>query len=520
MENKNIINPFAQKGRIITGETFIGRFQNLKSVANNVIDQNMPNNLAIIGYPRIGKSSLAKQGIIEQRQNLIEEKKVPVWIDFSKFSNRNSFFKYLVRYCFDELKKIGALDEDIKIIANDIFNQENWDDLTYNIERFYEYTVSLGYYFIIILDEFDEARGIFHNSSEAFKMLRELAYDGQKYGFAVVTTSRRSIKEIEVKSNCSSSNFNLIFTKEYLTIYNETEILSYFQLYENIEISLTQEQKEKILYYCGGHPYLLASLGFEIVEYYKQNNSLLDVNIENIFSKIRLHFLEYYEQLIDLLKEDKTFEKMLQILFGPMINVTDDDIKELRDTYGLLKDLHLLGGDKGLIAFSQHFQEYLQNLGRKVDFWSLWTNLETSLRGLITKVFQEKHQEEWQNQLIAFFPIFFNGLETDEKKIDGAIQKREKSKDDYKSDNLLDYLDAQPLFEIILSKNVWNNYFKDIFGGDKGRSDLEKKMQLIIKIRNPYAHSRFKSIKPTTVQQAEIYVKEILNMVNQYLKQI
>ncbi len=514
MENKNIINPFAQKGRIITGDAFIGRFENLRAVASNVTDQVMPNNLAIIGYPRIGKSSLAKQAIIEQKVALIKEKKIPIWIDFSKFSSRDAFFKNLVRYSFDELKKNDIL-LNAQTYVSDVLQQENWDDLTYYIEKYFEYTISEGYYFIFILDEFDEARSIFKGNAEAFKMLRELAYDSNKFGVAWVTTSRRSIKEIEVKSDCSSSNFNLIMTKEYLSCYNKEELQAYFQLYENINIQLTDTQKSKIIYYCGEHPFLLASLGFEIVENFKYNEPIADIDL--VFSKIRLSILEYYEQLIDLLKEDKTFEKMLQILFGPIINVSDEDILELKDTYGLLQDINLANNDKGLIAFSEHFQEYLQNLGKGVDFWSLWTNLETLLREMITKIFKDKHKEEWQSNLIAFFPLFFNGLETEEKKIEGAIQKRAKSKDDYKSENLLDYLDAQPLFEIILSKNGWNNYFKDIFGGDKAKADFEKKMQLIIKIRNPYAHSRFKSIRPETVKQAEIYCEEILKTIKTYL---
>jgi hypothetical protein len=509
MEKKYIINPFAQKGRIITGDTFIGRYENLKAIASNVTNQAMPNNLAIIGYPRIGKSSLAKQSIIEQKSELIADKKIPIWIDFSKFSNKNAFFKFLVRYSSDELKKNNLFDG-IEPYVSEVLKQETWDDITYAIEKYFEYTIGQGYYFIFILDEFDEARSIFHSNVEAFKMLRELAYDSQKYGVAIVTTSRRSIKEIEVKSDCSSSTFNLIFSKEYLRTYNDTELEAYFQLYEQIGVKLNENQKKRVLYYCGGHPYLLAFLGFEIVECYKNSESI--ENIDAIFDKIRLSVLEYYEQLIELLKEDKTFEKILQILFGPVINVIDDDIKELRDTYGLLQDIEFADNDKGLVAFSTHFQEYLQNVGKKIDFWSLWINLETSLRELITNTFKQKHQEEWQNMLIAYFPLFFNGIETEDKKIKGAIHKRKNAREDYKSDNLLDYLDAQPLFEIILSKNGWNNYFKEIFGGDKAKKDFQKKMELIIMIRNPYAHSRFHSINPTTVQQAEIYCKEILEV--------
>lgn len=506
MEYKNIINPFAQKGRIITGSSFIGRSDNLIALANNVTEQDYPNNLAIIGYPRIGKSSLAKQAIIEQKAKLIAEKKVPVWLDFSKFSNRNAFFKYLVRYSHDELKKLSLSDKETDFYSTEVSKQIEWDDITYSIEKYFEYTISIGIYFIFILDEFDEARSIFHNSSEAFKMLRELAYDSDKYGVAIVTTSRRSIKEIEVRSDCSSSTFNLLFSKEYLKTYNDLDIQSYFNVFSNIGIDLTDIQKSRIIYYCGRHPYLLALLGFEVVEYFKNKHKIED--IDAIFSKIALSIREYYEQLIGLLKEDNTYGKMLQILFGPMLNVSQEDIIELRDIYGLLNDTQLPNNDKGLIAFSQHFQDYLSNVGRKVDFWPLWTDLEIKMREFITQKLKEKHQENW-----------FKVIESRHKEYcQKAEDTRKKSKIDDQVENLLYYFDAKPLFDIILNNKGWND-FKDIFGGDKFKNELSKKVDLIVEIRNPYAHSRFQSIRPNKIEQAELYCNEILGNIDKYLKQ-
>jgi len=37
-EMNEIINPFANKGRMITGSNFVGRFKGLKTVANKVTD--------------------------------------------------------------------------------------------------------------------------------------------------------------------------------------------------------------------------------------------------------------------------------------------------------------------------------------------------------------------------------------------------------------------------------------------------------------------------------------------------
>lgn len=515
MKKLDFVNPFNQKGRIVTGEAFIGRRHSLLNVYRNVTDLPIPNNLAIIGYPRIGKSSLAKQSIICQKEELLNYNKIPIWLEFSTFSSRESFFRYLVRYSLDTMVHAKLADDTIIDCAKQVVSyNKDWDDLKYDVCKYFEVVRSKGYFTIFILDEFDEARHKFKNNMEAFKQLRDLGYDGDRYGVAFVTTSRRSIKEIETQSNCSST-LDGIFNKEYLKMYDTNEMNEYYSHYSKVGLHLSDAQKLKIEYYCGGHPFLLANIGFEIIEHYKQGQ--LDINIDLVFEKIRLSFLNYYEHLIGLLKEDNTYEKMLQILFGPMLSVTDDDVIELRDIYGLLKDDNLPSKDQGLIAFSGHFQDHLSNLGRKIEFWPLWTSLETTLRDLIAKVFVKKHSENWLAKLLEMFPVFFNGTEIDGRVFEGAIQKRAKSKEDYRSDNLLDYLDAQPLFEIILSKNGWNNYFRDIFGGDKNKIVLQKKIELIVKIRNPYAHSRFRSIKPETVQQAEIYCKEILEQANNIL---
>jgi len=315
MNNNNIINTFSNKGRIITGKNFIGRFEGLKTISKTVTDLPMPNNLAIIGYPRIGKSSLAKQAIIKKKECLIAENKIPIWIDFSGFSNREAFFKNLVRYSFEYLKRLGkTIDDELKEKASDILDQQkHWDDLKYDIELYFEVLRLQGYYTIFVLDEFDEARNKFENNAEAFRMMRHLGYDSEQYGIAFVTTSRRSIRDIEIQSKVSST-LDGIFSKEYLRMYNEDEICEYFRLYDEIGIALDNNQKKRIVYYCGGHPYLLALLGFEIVDAYKDIDDI-DIDIDYIFKKtLLLQFSDYYELLIALLREDKTFKNLLQIL--------------------------------------------------------------------------------------------------------------------------------------------------------------------------------------------------------------
>ena len=64
------MNPFADYGRIIHGDRFIGRKTIVNNIENRIIHPDNPGNLAIVGMHRIGKSSLAHKVIIEQKDNL------------------------------------------------------------------------------------------------------------------------------------------------------------------------------------------------------------------------------------------------------------------------------------------------------------------------------------------------------------------------------------------------------------------------------------------------------------------
>ncbi len=67
------MNPFADYGRIIYGDRFIGRKTIVNNIENRIIQPKHPGNLAIIGMHRIGKSSLVHKAIIEQKDNLTKK---------------------------------------------------------------------------------------------------------------------------------------------------------------------------------------------------------------------------------------------------------------------------------------------------------------------------------------------------------------------------------------------------------------------------------------------------------------
>jgi len=458
---KNITNPFANRGRIVTGKNFIGRFEGLKTVANTVTELPMPNNLAIIGYPRIGKSSLAKQAVIQKKECLLTDNKLAVWMDFSGFSNREAFFKNLVRYSFENLKRLDKIDDEIKENASEVLEKgKSWDDLKYDIEIYFETVRSKGYYTIFVLDEFDEARNKFENNTEAFREMRHLGYDAEQYGIAFVTTSRRSIRDIEIQSKVSST-LDGIFGKEYLTMYNEKELAEYYQLYEKIGLQLDDNQKQCIEYYCGGHPYLLASLGFEIVEAFREG---LEIDIDVIFKKIQLQFSDYYEQLIALLREDNTFANLLQILLGPRVDVKPADIDELL-IYGLISK-----GEKYFVGFSQHFHNYLRFKEREenieIETWKLISQAEKGLRQLILNIFLEEFGENWEDNYLRKY----DSIPPKKQRLNDIFEMlrnaQQRDFDQYGSLSLnltvLDQTYIHQLFDYFILFS-WDDLFKSVF---------------------------------------------------------
>ena len=408
--------------------------------------------------------------------------------------------------------KLIDFDEELENLKLEILNKEKlWDDLKYDIELYFEILRSKGYYIIFILDEFDEARNKFESNPSAFREIRHLGYDSEQYGIAFVTTSRRSIRDIEIQSKVSST-LDGIFGKEYLIGYNSKEMHDYYQLYKKNGINLNDKHKQRIEYYCGGHPYLLASLGFEIVESFKENE-LFDIDI--IFEKIMLQFFDYYEQLISLLKEDKTFLNLLQILFGPKINVSPSIVDELL-VYGLI-----IKGEKYYKAFSEHFQNYLKYKEKEevieLDIWKLISQAEKGLRKLILHTLDKNFGDNWEKN----YPKKYKDIPNKMSRLNTIFDKL---KEAYKRDisqygslalnlTLLDQTYIHQLFDYFILFS-WNDLFKPIFQkNNKYWNEIKKHLE---KIRNPIAHQKIEILLESEIKKAEEYCIEILNIIENY----
>ena len=439
---------------------------------------------------RIGKSSLVYKTIIEQKDKLISKGTFPIWIGLSSYDQVSRFFRSLVTKCVREMKKLNWISGEIQSLADHVKEADDpWDD----IKEFFIEVQKTGYSALFILDEFDQARHLFQGET-AFQRLRELA-DYPDYGLSLVLTSRRSIRDIEHAAG-SNSPFHNIFQVQRLGMFSDEDLEIYFSLFSSLGISVS---RERVLFYCGAHPYLLEMLGCEIVERYRQSS---EIDVDKASEAISQSIFEHYDDMIRLLREEERLNKLLQILFGPVIDVKQTDVTELQN-YGLIKPT-----ERGAyVAYSEHFHDYLKLHERSTDdLWPIWRDTETALREVITTTMFKAYGETWIEKLEKERPnlkkIFIGCRERQ--------QKEEKSFRDRASQNLIDFTYPADLFEIICAKGLWDDYFRPIFGNDTNHWNERK--TFLTKCRTPLHHHRdvLASYERTIL---EGYCEEILSCV-------
>jgi len=501
--NQDFENPFADYGNIVRGKRFIGRQDDLRVIENRVIRPCEAGNIAIIGEPRIGKSSLVYKAIIERKSDLVANKLLPIWINLATYDQAPIFFRSLVTRCFDEMEDLDWLSEPVRRAADYALQDElSWSEGYGRIQRFFEKVRRTGVRVLFILDEFDHARRLFRDDISGFQGLRELSYRPE-WRVTYITTSRRTIRDIELQTQAIST-FDGIFHKHYLAMFSEEDLQEYLARFTLVGISDFSVLSRRVSFFCGGHPYLLEMLGYETIEVFRESR---EADVDEAARRIAQDFLAQYDRMVDLLREDGNLGKLLQVLFGPIVDVKQIDVDELL-RYGFIKH----GEQDTYVAFSGHFQAFLSLVEREVDLdlWPTWRETEIALRNLITTTMLDKFGEHWIGKLEKAK----SNLKTIFQHCREAQVKEERSFGNRASRNLLDFTYPHDLFAIIFAE--WNT-FKSIFGRDKNywaqRSDL------LARIRNPLAHNRDKALYDYERQIAEGYCKEILAVVGRQSEQ-
>lgn len=490
-------NPFADFGTIVHHSRFIGREADLRVVENRVIRPLEAGNLAVIGEPRIGKSSLLFRSIMERKAEMNERGIVPMWINLATYDSSSDFFQSLVSRCVDELEDLNRISESIQRAADRaLADSTSWSEGYSHIQRFFEKVRLSNIRIWLILDEFDHARHLFKGDVSGFQGLRELSYRPE-WRVTLITASRRSIREIELQTQAIST-LDGIFQKHYLGMFTDSDADIFFARLQSVGIVMDDPSKESFQYYAGGHPFLLEMLGYELIEHFRLTGR---VNVDAVGRELEHSFLDQYDRMVDLLREDDTLGKLLQILFGPAYDVRQTDIERFL-RYGLIHP----ASEDTYSAFSPHFQTYLRLIERQIDLWPLWRETEVTLRQLVADTMIAEFGDQWIAKVEKAHP----NLRTIFDSCRQAQQKEEAAFGNRASRNLLDFTYPRDLFTVIFAE--WSKY-RPLLGKDK--SYWDQRATLLSKLRNPLAHNRDWTLHEHERQLAEGYCKEILSIINQ-----
>ena len=511
------LNPFADYGSIVRGDRFVGRKKELNCIKQRVLGENF-GNLAIMGLPRIGKSSLAWEGIMEKKDSLLQDKTIPVFFQTGSCEDSVSFFRQMISLLDDEMAFVCD-DERYSKYGKKILEliREDGDptDFVLAIQKYFKLVKRLGYKVIYILDEFDSVQSFFTLAN--FQTLRELSYNPETK-ICLVTCSRKTIQEIEAK-NGAISNFYGTFSEIRLGVYDDDSMEEYWQRVSSF-FSPSNEYKEMANFFVGRHPFLL--------DYYNDfclQRHLVDGADESvILEEIRLNLLNHFNTIQDTLRHEDLLNKAIQLVLGPAYDVTKIDEEKLLK-YNFLKIVenqekyniigHLVGSTfqgKSYTCFSDFFTNvFEQNFIADIDYWPLWTDTEKTVRSLIKTYVVEVYGNDWETAIFAEFGVNeswakrYNDLKrtraNNQKLFPGA------------SDNLIDYTLTRDMYDIFISM-AWKSWFGNVFGADK--KPWATIFNYLADIRNPMAHNNREFISPDQITKAKEYCEKVRSAIKDW----
>jgi AAA+ ATPase superfamily predicted ATPase len=490
-------NHFAGYGKIISGNHFIGRKNEIQIIQNRVFGEKC-GNLAIVGLPRIGKSSLANQAILEYQTQSPQPNILSVWLNMGVNNNAYLFFESLIIDVHEQilLDKSLITSNLIKIIKK--LDEKKLDFVKKRtlIFEYFSVVKQMNIRIIAILDEFDAVRKYFDSTD--FHFLRELSYNPST-AVCIVTTSRRYLSDIELSNKDATSNFHQTFDNIYLGMYNEEDLTEYWEKFFNSKVPITDEGKQKIYDFTGHHPYLLDLFNFNLF-----NNLQLDDilgSVERTKKKLNLVIETNYNLIFNLLKEENLHTKLLQMVIGPVYDIRRTDVERI-ELYNLV--IRDNGSYRG---FSNDFHDYLYRTQREVPIWDLWTDTEVKLRSIVTIWLEERYGEDWVPKFRKLSPT----KELYITKLEEMQQKEQKSFPDTFSQNLLEFTYPAELFDQFM-RVEWK-WFKTIFS-NKEANEWKPIFDVLARIRNPLAHNKMNILKDYERNKAISYCQEIVNRID------
>ncbi|MGP2440523.1 ATP-binding protein [Streptomyces sp. JW3] len=504
MAQRTSNNPFATVGHPVHGDGHVGRSGPIEVLRERVLSQPTAGATAIIGPPRIGKSSLAYHVFMRPEARVAFPQLLPVWMNVRTQAGVQQVFRRLSDDVWDALTERSA---EIDRRTADAYHRAvepglPWAQAQSETQEFLRLVRRRGWRVVLILDEFDAARDVFKTEPGTFQALREIAYN-LDWNIGLVTTSRRELREIVDMADPDESTFPGIFRSLFLTCFDTAELGALTSRVPGASPDPDDDPGSRAVArlddLTGGHPYLASVLLDRVCSAARGGPVRLLDALDGLAPALPAEFQYYYRDLEELLRADGRLRALLEVILGPQLVVTPDDAQSLLQQ-GLIRVR-----EGGYRAFSDDFQQFLVLIGRKLGHWDNWMTVERRVRDLIESVFEDRYGTDWPTGLRKVRPKLVAMLDHCEE-----LKARElRSFGARGSTRILDFTYPRDLYDLMASH--W-----DLFGPflKKDKNYWNERFTLLAKVRNPMVHNRMSVV--TTVEQRafQVYCDEIMEMLD------
>lgn len=497
-------------GKVAEGEHFIGRGELSKSVYNMLfIDKK---NVALVGLPRIGKTSLAARVMkYGEETNIInKEKIIIVSCNLASFESFEDLWKSIIIRLYTD-----CLEKNIshRVLEREYQNIIETTELDYTIiktcvESFFMCLKKLEVRVILQVDEFDVAIGLFNDKRYYYEFFRDLGGSSNKFNVELLFISRQLIKKIETNAYGNSTLFG-IFDEVAVRTFDDKDMDAYYQVLEKNGCVLTIEQKDDLIHYAGCSPYLLSIFGDRLLD---DLSIGIMPNIKDIFSRERIHILNYFESLVKQMEHDGRLTNVLETVIGPIYKLTRSDV-DLLESMGYLSN-SLNSSDDHIpqwLVISEEFVAYLHSCKMDRPIWPTLTKTQKALQNLLKykmPILLDVQSEDIDKALIE------KGLITNLKLYESYI---ENNRITYQvNTSLIDVIPIWLLADIM--RKYWNltNGFRYTFRNQE-YAFWNPIFEHLNKVRNPPAHGHLEYLTEEDIKVANKYCEDILIILSDFV---
>ena len=170
-------NPYGDFGTTVTGTRFIGRTGELRMIENRIFGPRGFGSMAVVGLPRIGKTSLVSEAVRRARARCPELRHVVARANVGAFASFDDLLRSVIMDLADEVRSQNLGNDVIESLITQAFASPNLD---FNrVQNLFKSLRRAEIRPVCILDEFDAGRRVFSGTPHCFHWLRELCSNPQ-----------------------------------------------------------------------------------------------------------------------------------------------------------------------------------------------------------------------------------------------------------------------------------------------------------------------------------------------------